>query len=92
MPRTTDIPSGIGTKLGIAGSALLAVAAALVPFLPDTGAGTSKVLVACSTVLASVTVLGRMLQAAALFLNGPGVAPAQTANRVTGAGTTHRAE
>jgi len=70
------IPAGLATKLGNAGSALLAASAALVPFLPDTGAGTSKVLIACSTVLATATVLGRMLQAAALLLNGPGAATA----------------
>jgi len=68
------IPAGLGTKLGIVGSGLLAAAAARTPLLPDTGAGTSKVLIACSTVLATATVLGRMLQAAALLVNGPSAA------------------
>ena len=76
MTQIPGIPAGLATKLGIAGSALLAAAAALTPLLPDTGAGTSKVLIACSTVLATATVIGRMLQAAALMLNGPGTATA----------------
>jgi hypothetical protein len=64
---TPEVPKGLATKVGLAGSVLLAVASALTPFLPDTGAGTSKVLIACSTALAAATVLGRMLQSAALL-------------------------
>lgn len=69
-PAFPVIPAGLGTKIGLAGTALLGIVAALAPLLPDTGAGTSTTLATLATILASVTVLGRMLQAAAVYIGG----------------------
>ena len=69
MKPNTLVPVGLATKLGAVGTALLSAAAVLAPLLDNVGADTSRLFVTLATVLLAVTVLGRMLQAAALALS-----------------------
>lgn len=71
-----DIPKGFATKLGTIGAAILAVVAAVTPFLDGDHTGDTRFFAALATVLAGLTVLGRMLQAAAALRDTP--SPFQT--------------
>lgn len=65
------IPKGFATKLGVAGAALLAVVSALTPFISGADSGDTQFYAALASGLAAVTILGRMLQAAAQFISLP---------------------
>lgn len=71
-----EIPKGFATKLGVVGAAILAVVAAITPFIDGATNSDTRFFAALSSLLAVATVLGRMLQAAAQFRDAP--SPQQT--------------
>ena len=75
-----NVPSGMATKMGQAGTAILALVAAFGSVLDGFGAETSKDFAVMATAVGIATILGRMLQAAAATRDAP--SPAQ--NDVTG--------
>lgn len=77
-PAPPVIPVGLATRLGLVGTALLGLAAALAPLLDGVGAGTSRHFATLSAVLAGLTILGRMLQSAAALSNAPQMAAVHT--------------
>lgn len=68
-PAGPVIPAGLGTKLGVLGTGILGIVAALGPLLDGFGSNDSRVFATLAAGLAAVTVFGRMLQSAAALLN-----------------------
>src|SRR4051812_42427742 len=64
------IPSGIGTKLGLVGSCALAVATVLTTVLQGNHTDDTTLFAVLGTVVAVITVAGRMAQAVAAILKG----------------------
>lgn len=71
-----EIPKGFATKLGVVGAAILAIVAAITPFIDGATNGDTRFFAALSSLLATATVIGRMLQGAASFRDAP--SPQQT--------------
>jgi hypothetical protein len=75
-PAAPVIPSGLSTKVGLAGTGILSLVAAVQPFLDGAHDSDARFYAATAAALAAVTIFGRMLQAAAAFLSNPHVAEA----------------
>lgn len=88
-PQPPVIPVGLATKLGLAGTILLGLAAALAPLLEGAGAGTSRHFATLSAILASITVIGRMLQSAAALAGAPKMALPTSQYAFTGGSYTY---
>ena len=69
-PAAPVVPVGLGTKLGVAGTVLLGLVAVAGPVIDGFGADESAIFGGLATLLVAVTILGRMLQAAAAMLAG----------------------
>ncbi len=63
------IPVGLGTKVGLLGTAILGVVAALGPLLDGFGSSDSKAFATLAAGVGAVTVFGRMLQSVAALLS-----------------------
>lgn len=72
------VPVGLATKLGLYGTVILGLVAALVPLLPSADATESKFFAALSAGVAGLTIIGRMLQSAAAFMGSAGAGFAGT--------------
>lgn len=60
-----EIPKGLATRLGQAGTALLAAAAGVTTLLAGNHQSETKTFATLATAVAIATIIGRMLQAAA---------------------------
>ena len=78
--KGVNVPSGLATKFGLAGTAILAFVAAFGSVLDGFGAEKSEDFATMATAVGIATILGRMLQAAAAMRDAP--SPAQ--NDVSG--------
>lgn len=74
-PNAPVITEGFATKLGKAGTMLLAIVAAVQPFLEGDHTGDMRFFSVLATAVGIGTILGRMLQSAAALRDAP--SPAQ---------------
>lgn len=66
-----EISKGLATKVGLIGTALLAIVAAVQPFLEGDHSNDAEFWAALATATAVATILGRMLQGAAALRDAP---------------------
>lgn len=67
-PYGPVIAAGLATKLGLLGTALLGIVTAITPLLEGNNQDQTELFAILTTVVAVVTIIGRMLQSAAALL------------------------